>query len=1056
MKNKNRLVVAAMLLCSLTTMATVVNVPTDKGSFINWNNATTTGCKIENDGANVGSTGSTTVVTFALSNDTKQPYYLTFKTGSKNEATMKVTVKNGETELFSGNCTVVNTGAWALSTVHMFALDTLPVSTDLTLELRVTEATSYAGNWGDLAIHSAAQSNRIPGTTAIDLSEGVYGGNGNPRYESTGDNVGYVANGGYASYITYCEENAYLNMQMYIPWQQNDGQFRVTVYDGLGVSAIQEAQNTFDITSADLNTTKECIITAPVTVGFKTIRLDFIRDGEGYIANYKDLKFTKRADYDPQAILMLNQVTINGVALSAEGLAALKGNGGAYKVSGNIYTAQPVVTAAFNNGSDAEVNCQMEGNSAVYTLSDGADFASALTIEGIHVYTPMGEEESVNIKNNEGERADGVWTNGVYTLATNSLDGYNQYFKMNGNDYTLSLPADVQVKQLIFKECSNNYAGNNARLQSVTSTGATAYIPTENKFYHSSEGSKYDLIVNIDNHTAGNDISFNLPKSGQPMCWIQLTTVKVATTTAPQKTNESVAIDDNDAVVAVSFDREIVNEVSATIAGKTVKAKGGSTTLYFPAWDLEYAHNYTLTIAAGAAKDAYDNVTDAAIEVAVNIPAKSAVVATEYDYVVSNATELLDALAEVRTTNENNVNAARKTIFLKNGDYDLGESNETVCWVRAHNLSLIGESRDGVIIHGTSTGISNPVLNLRYWQGYYLQDLTVRNDFDYGTGEFKGVSVAVYGGDKTIMKNVRMLSNQDTQVTGHRVYYEDCAIHGTVDFICGGGDNYYYHTDLVLENRGGNIIVAPSTNASHQWGYVFDHCTIKAVDETAAATNAGSYYLGRPWQNEPRAYYLYTTMEVQGAAAGWTNMSNLPTHFLEYDSRDAQDNVIDLSGRTNSPSSTNHYSPILTTDSAAMFTSRNVLGGADAWDAAAKAAQMGAPVLGLEGAVLSWDAVDDAMLYVVLKDGAYLAQTTGTSFTLTASGTYTVKAANRFGGLGAASAAKYYNATPTAIDLITNHQSSITNKLLRNGMLLIEHNGRVYTVTGVEVHLFDE
>ena len=615
------------------------------------------------------------------------------------------------------------------------------------------------------------------------------------------------------------------------------------------------------------------------------------------------------------------------------------------------------------------------------------------------------------------------------------------------------------MNQFIIRNFHANYSGGNGQLKTVTSDGATTYLPTrrtaqcnviggpDNRQY---EGEPYDVIVNIENHVAGTPVVFTMLKSAQPMGWIELTTVKVTPTTAPVKTAESVAVDDNHAVVAVTFDREIVGDVEATISGKTVKAQGGSTTLYFPVWDLAYNSANTLTIAAGAAKDAYDNVTDAAIEVEVVIPAKVAVVPAAYDYVVSDAEELLAAIESVRATNESNANAARKTIFLKNGDYNLGSSNETVVWVRAHNLSLIGESRDGVVIRGTSTGISNPVLNLRYWQGYYLQDLTIRNDFDYGTGEFKGVSVATYGGDKTIMKNVRLLSNQDTQVTGHRVYHEDCAIHGTVDFICGGGDNYYYHTDLVLENRGGNVIVAPATSSVQEWGYVFDHCTIKAVDEEAATANAGSYYLGRPWQNEPRAYYLHTTMEVEGAAAGWTVMGNLPTHFLEYGSVNGNGEAIDLSGRQNSPTSTNHYSPIMTADSAALFTARNVLGGADAWDAAAKAAQVAAPVVTLNGAELAWETNEEALLYVVLKDGKYLANLTDTGYTLTESGTYSVKAANRFGGLGAASNGVVYKSTATGVEEPTSNSSlkGRAVKVIRNGQLVIIRDGKEYNAQG--------
>ena len=777
---------------------------------------------------------------------------------------------------------------------------------------------------------------------------------------------------------------------------------------------------------------------------------------------YRYIDITYPAD---ESALPLKALTVDGVAMDGAVLAAINA-APAYEATfaDNIYTTVPAVEATMMDNAKVAGVPSGEGTTRTYTITSDP-YVFKLNVEGVHTYAPTGSEVPVAIKMNEGTVTDNVWTNGVYTFTTTGIGSSGGAdFKFDANTdapYTISVPADIAVKQFIIRNFHANYSGGDGQLKTVTSEGATTYLPTYRIARCNVKGSDaanrqfedeaYDLVVTVENHVAGTPIVFTMKKSAQPMGWIELTTVKVTPTTAPVKTAENVAIDDNDAVVAVSFDREIVNDVEATINGSKVTAKGGSTTLYFSAWDLNYESAYTLIIAAGAAKDAYDNVTAAAIEVPVAIPAKAAVLPAEYDYVVSNATELLAAFAAVEATNKDNKNAARKTIFLKNGDYDLGESAETVCWVRAHNLSLIGESRDGVLIHGTSTGISNPVLNLRYWQGFYLQDLTVRNDFDYGTAEFKGVSVAVYGGDKTIMKNVRMLSNQDTQVTGHRAYFEDCAIHGTVDFICGGGDNYYYHTDLVLENRGGNIIAAPSTGASNQWGYVFDHCTIKAVNETAAATNAGTYFLGRPWQNEPRAYYLYTTMEVLAAPAGWTVMSTLPTHFYEYKSYNKSNELIDLSTRQNSPTSTNTYTPVLTDEEAAPFNARNVLGGDDAWDAASKAAQMSAPELSLDNNVLSWNAIDDALLYVVLKDGEYVANTTGTSLNLTESGDYSVKAANRFGGLGAASATKKYTATATDIDQITNQKSHITNKVLKDGHLFILRDGKTYNVLGAEI-----
>ena len=1054
MKNiKSILLLAALLAGSVNLFAaTAVAIPQEMGSYINWSNAVLQNCNSENNGANVGSTHANTVVTFTLTNSTEQRYLLEFKTGAKNSAVLTITVKNGEIVLSTADREVVNTGSWTPTTNQLVDLGTLPVGT-LTLEIKTKSTTgSYAGNWGNLALHSVAQYDQIPSESAINLNKGTYTG----CWVEDKGNVGYIKNGTSAIYNLYCAEDAFLNMVADIPSRSSDGQIKVTIFDAAD-PAVPEVQETFAGPSESGND-KTFEIATPVKKGFKSVHLDFISEGNGYLFNYINLRFTKRADYDPLAVLALGSVTIDNEAVSSALLSAIKNNGDSYTLSGNMYTAVPVVSAKFNSGASATVTSVVNGTNVTYTLSSGEDFASTLIIEGVHLYAATGEEDTATIKNGEGELTKeltkDVWTNGVYTLTTTSLDGgMNGKFKLNGKDYTLTVPADVVVKQFIIKDFSNNYAGRTVdHLVSVSSEGATTYIPTKNNCWHESEGSPYDLVVNIENHQAGKPIAFSFSqRAGQPLGWFQLTITHENPKTAPVKTAESVTINDNDAVVALTFDRVIVNDVTATISGDTVTAQGGAATLYFPIWDLAYGTNNKLTIAAGVVKDTYNNATKTDIEVAVNIPAKEAVNMAEYDYVVSTIEELTKAIDSVNASNTS-ATAARKIIFLKNGDYDLGEAvgkGISLARITGYNVSLIGESRDGVIIHGKTDGISNPVLNLRDRTGFYLQDLTVRNDYDYGLEVLKGVAVAIYGGDKTIMKNVRMLSNQDTQVTGHRAYFEDCDIHGTVDFICGGGDNYYYRTDLVLENRKGNVIAAPSTIASHRWGYVFDHCTIKPREGATLVTDS-SYYLGRPWQNEPRANFLHTTMEVLPAAAGWTSMSTLPTHFYEYDSRDGSNAVVDLSGRKNSPTSTNSYTPVLTAEKAAAFTVHNVLGGTDAWDAAAMATQVAAPAgVTLNGEVMTWKAVEDAMLYVVLKDGEFLAQTTDTTYSLTESGQYTVKAANRFGGLGAASTSVTYKPTATSMENAEDHVQC--TKIMKDGQLLILRDGKTYTIIGKQL-----
>lgn len=710
--------------------------------------------------------------------------------------------------------------------------------------------------------------------------------------------------------------------------------------------------------------------------------------------------------------ISITDLTVDGVA--ADVLTAIN-TGANYTatLSGNVYTQIPAVSATLVDGSKVTADGVLNGTTATYTLAATIGESTrtfTLKVEGIHVYTPTANDNTVTLKyTGAGKTNDSTWSNGLYTLTSNSgLDGWeNSSFKMNGSDYTLSIPCDMKIKQVILRNFASNYdPAAGAKLTALASEGATVFLPTKSTYIH---GTNYDLIINLEGHQAGKNITFSLTGGGQPTAYLDLTVENVNPKTAPilQSTTITGGVDKNHCVVALAFDREM-KATTATINGKSITAKGGGSTLYFHIWNLNYNATQTLTIAIGAAEDTYGNSNSQAISTDITISAKAVAAKAVYNYVVSTAAELVTAIAGVNTSNKE-TSASRVTIFLKNGTYNLGSDGQQIS---AYNVSLIGESRDGVIIYGNRTGISNPVLNLRDRSGFYLQDLTVRNDFDYGKGTFDGVAVALYGGNKTILKNVRLLSNQDTQVTGDRVYIVNSEIHGTVDFICGGGDNFYQNTDLVIEDRGGNCLTAPSTSAENDWGYVFQQCTIKAVEGASNVTD-GSYNLGRPWQNEPRCYYLNTTMNVLPSDNGWAGMSNLTTHFYEYNSMDASGNAIDLTKRGNAGTSTNTYTPVLTATEAANFTVENVLGGTDSWLPTEECADAIAPVIAMTDGTISWTDQDDASCYVIFVNGKYLANTTATTYATTVDGIYTVRAANVSGGLGATSNAVVRKATVT-------------------------------------------
>ena len=231
-------------------------------------------------------------------------------------------------------------------------------------------------------------------------------------------------------------------------------------------------------------------------------------------------------------------------------------------------------------------------------------------------------------------------------------------------------------------------------------------------------------------------------------------------------------------------------------------------------------------------------------------------------------------------------------------------------------------------------------------------------------------------------------------------------MHGTVDFLCGGGDIFFNECLLYLEDRGGNCITAPATASS--WGYVFSNCTIDGF----ASTN-GNYNLGRPWQNSPKSIYINTKMNVLPSAAGWTEMGVVPGLFAEYGSVTSTGTAVDVSMRKTSftySGVTTPVNPWLSAAQAATYTIDNVLGGTDAWQPRLYTDQAAVPVISLNGATISWADNNYTLCWAVFKDGVFEKFVTTNSYSIpvpacgcSITSVYTVRAANEMGGLSSSS-----------------------------------------------------
>lgn len=362
--------------------------------------------------------------------------------------------------------------------------------------------------------------------------------------------------------------------------------------------------------------------------------------------------------------------------------------------------------------------------------------------------------------------------------------------------------------------------------------------------------------------------------------------------------------------------------------------------------------------------------------------------------------------------------APRSYIFLPNGTYDLGD--KCLTQISGNNISIIGESMDKTIIVNKpaieNEGIGTTATLLNLSNNLYLQDITLKDALDYYKTGSAGRAVCLQDrGTKTICKNVKMLSYQDTYYSNEpngkgQFYFEDSEIHGTVDYVCGGGDVYFNRVLFVNESRkegeksGEDVIAAP--NSKSDWGYIFKDCTIE--------NKAKAFSLGRSWNNITRLTWLNTTINQKDeilnddkkyAYFTINAMGDAMADKFRLDVlKDAEGNVFSPaekkvifknSGATQQKAEENI---ILTAEEAATYTLDAVFGD---WKPEAKAAQATATVTTLKDGKLSW--TGDAKMYLVAKDGKFYTLTTENSLTVNDNkASFTVRAANDMGGFGTA------------------------------------------------------
>jgi len=230
---------------------------------------------------------------------------------------------------------------------------------------------------------------------------------------------------------------------------------------------------------------------------------------------------------------------------------------------------------------------------------------------------------------------------------------------------------------------------------------------------------------------------------------------------------------------------------------------------------------------------------------------------------------LQDAIDAVRAYTPEHIN-----IKIKAGVYH--EKIVVHSWVT--NISFIGEDKDKVIITNDdysgkfmSADTVNNKKKFSTFNSYTVlvhgNDVSFENLTIQNTAGRVGQAVALHvDGDRFVIKNCKLLGNQDTLLTANdssKQYYYDCYIEGTTDFIFGPATAVFQN--CTIKSLSNSYVTAASTTQKQPFGYVFFNCKL------IASTECTKEYLGRPWRAYAKVVFYQCELGSHIRAEGWHN-----------------------------------------------------------------------------------------------------------------------------------------------------------------------------------------
>lgn len=264
--------------------------------------------------------------------------------------------------------------------------------------------------------------------------------------------------------------------------------------------------------------------------------------------------------------------------------------------------------------------------------------------------------------------------------------------------------------------------------------------------------------------------------------------------------------------------------------------------------------------------------------------------------------------------------ARRVTIFIRNGDYE-----EIVSLSAKSNLTVRGESRNGVVVHYANNSAFNPGGRARWafsivdGADIQLSNFTINND---AIGQAEALMTR---GERIVLSDMTLNGSGDALTTYGTLYVQDSKLTGHGDTILGYAAAFFLRTELVSigpfswtrtpAGQHGNVFVDCSFIASDAplpWAKPADLAPIPWAAPRPDPARPAAVFARLPRNNSatrtatnfPHAEMVLIDSRLQGISPeGWGPVEEAPgfdssqVRFWEFNSRDLQGRPVDVSKR---------------------------------------------------------------------------------------------------------------------------------------------------------------